>query len=133
VIWDAATGQDTIFHVRGNDFLTDGQSKQIPADYYRAAWEKLEAPRFVVITDDIQHAVALMKKADIRPIYTLSNSAVTDFGFLRFAKNLVISNSTFSWWAAFLSGARVIQPVPKGGDKCPIRNLVVPAWEQIEY
>jgi hypothetical protein len=39
-----------------------------------------------------------------------NGSLLDDFRFLSKAKHLIISNSTFSWWAAYLSEAHVVAP-----------------------
>ncbi len=129
---EAKCGDSTIFHIRGTDFLTDGQFKDVPAKYYETAINLLGVPKVIVLTDDIPYAKYLLADTSVVAEYK-TNDPKTDFLMMRSAKNLVISNSTFAWWAAWLSGANVIQPKRAGGDPAPTRNLIVPRWQQIEY
>lgn len=74
--------------------------------YYKNALKKFPKKRVVVVTDNIDVAY---KNTKIRGEYT-SNSPIIDFYLLSHAKYLIGSNSTFSWWAAYLSKAKTVMP-----------------------
>lgn len=76
-------------------------------DYYDKALKKLPDKPIVVVSDNIE---AAHKVLGSKYEYT-SNSTIIDFYLLSNADYLVMANSTFSWWAAWLSRAVTIAPV----------------------
>ncbi len=61
----------------------------------------------MVITDDIDDAKVFFKDTDI-----ISNDIMVDFSLLYSSKYCIIPNSSFSWWAAWLSDEKItIAPV----------------------
>ena len=71
-------------------------------DYYDRAIGKMKALKhdikFLVITDDIPLG------HEFFPYYpVINNSKETDFTLLNKARYLIIANSSFSWWAAWLN------------------------------
>ena len=62
-----------------------------------------------VVTDDAAHAQRLLgdvgRKCGVSFRIAGSDGALSDFERIRRAKYRIISNSTFSWWAAALSRA----------------------------
>lgn len=75
-------------------------------DYYLSALKHFPDRRIIVITDDIEKAYNTINE-DFE--YT-SNSPIIDFYLLAHADYLIGSNSTFSWWGAWLSGAKAVFP-----------------------
>ena len=65
--------------------------------------------RFVVVTDDIEFA-----KANVVADEYVQNNMASDFRLLYDASYTIIPNSTFSWWASFLSPKRKICVAPSG-------------------
>ena len=87
--------------------------------YYKEALKRLPSKKVVVVTDNIDVARKTIK---IKGDY-VSNSPIMDFYLLTQADYLIASNSTFSWWGAWLSGAQTIVPsVYFDGDfkDCPV-------------
>ena len=75
--------------------------------YYRRAMSKFPNARFMVFSDDLNQAKALLgdyKKAQIS--YYSGNSDLDDFFGLTSCYGHIIGNSSFSWWAAYLSQNR---------------------------
>jgi hypothetical protein len=119
-----------VFSFRGTDFI--GQQKYVTIRYYMKCWELLGEPDNVkIVTDDLNdptlkdflHYTGLKAPTGIAP-------PLSDFLLMRSANVLVISRSTFSWWAAFLSDAYVIQAVPVK-DEFTWRDLSNPDWFQL--
>jgi hypothetical protein len=54
--------------------------------------------KFVIITDDVDYGHEYFPDYPI-----MCNSVTVDFTLLNKAKYLIIANSTFSWWAAWLN------------------------------
>lgn len=84
-------------HLRGSDYKIAGQSL-LPKRYYSDAMSKLSKLSFVIITDDVDLAKSYFPDIDV-----ISSDVVTDFKALYFSKYSIISNSSFSWWASWLS------------------------------
>jgi len=68
----------------------------------------------------------------LKPQIISGNSAIEDFRVLTQFERLIISNSTFSWWAAWCSQGSVIAPknwfAPKVLIANPINDLIPPTW-----
>lgn len=79
---------------------------KLGSTYYHKALKKLPDRRVVVVTDNIERARSVIKGN----FEFISNSPIVDFYLLSNADYLVISNSTFSTWAAFLSRAITVAP-----------------------
>jgi hypothetical protein len=87
----------------------------LPSSYYIQAIERCSPRRVFICSDSpadpFVQKLARRFNASVRPAGALDNLA-----FLRRFDNLVISNSTFLWWAAFLSEARrIYAPRPSNG------------------
>jgi hypothetical protein len=76
-------------------------------DYYHKALKLLPNKPILVVTDNIE---AAHKAIGINCDYT-SNSPIVDFYLLCNAEYLVMGNSTFSWWGAYLSKAVTVAPL----------------------
>ena len=48
-----------------------------------------------------------------RVINSINKKYIADFVFVKNAKKVIIANSTFSWWAAFLGEGKVYYPYIK--------------------
>ncbi len=99
-----------LIHIRLKDYLEigtkelGGRDLHLPLEYYRKAFEKLETDentKVLVISDDIQYVKQNFKLGV--PFGVEENPSVIDFLLLVNANSLVISNSTFSWWGAYLN------------------------------
>ena len=65
--------------------------------------EKNPSISFLVITDDIEESKKIFPEFDC-----ISNEMMVDFNLMLNSKFLIISNSTFSWWAAWLKDKEII-------------------------
>ncbi len=96
-------------HNRGTDFIG---GNELPISYYYKSMEKMKESfyniKFVILTDDIDYSKKLFPN-----ITVLSNpDDLIDFKLLQQSKYLISSNSTFSWWAAYLNNnaKKIIYP-----------------------
>ena len=90
-------------HFRGGDYNVHPWSMyQLPNAYYDEAKRRMleikPTLKFVIITDDI-----VMARQRFPDDLMMSNSVAVDFATLTCAKYLIISNSSFSWWTAYLN------------------------------
>lgn len=106
-------------HIRKGDYQNIknellGKDISLPKEYYLNAIEKLalsDEVKLIFVTDDpdwVYNSFNGLKNFEI-----ISNSEISDFQTLIYADFLVLSNSSFSWWAAFLSNledTKIIAP-----------------------
>lgn len=126
-------------HVRRGDLLKKRNrvfAVQSPRYYEEAARlvaEQTGAEQFYVFTDDPAWA-----RAEVRlPGHTTlvsgpeGGSAVDDFRLMARARHIVMANSTFSWWAAWLGerpGSCIIAPAAWSSDGGRQAELIPSRW-----
>lgn len=93
-------------HVRRGDYLSLDMYEVLSLDYFQNSIniinEKVDNPIFYIFSDDICWCKeAFNDFENVR--FVEGNSALEDFELLKSCKHKIISNSTFSWWAAWLS------------------------------
>lgn len=121
-------------HIRRGDFVKLGLVVcDIP--YYLRCMEKMSQmvnnPTFFVFSDDIAWAKANLSDTELNIIFVDNNNNSTDDMRLVYnCKHIIMSNSTFSWWGAYLGRNKnriVICPEiwAKGGKKS---NLILDGW-----
>lgn len=80
-------------------------SAYLGVDWYDKVFERISFKSFgnvIVISDDIQEAKLLISEKVKDPIF-IDDKWFVDFQFLLNGNCLVIPNSSFSWWGAFLN------------------------------
>ncbi len=108
-------------------------------DYYQHDWAKLDQEyylkalthfpnkRVIVITNNPE---AAYKAIQLDCAY-IHSAPIIDFYLLTKADYIVMANSTFSWWGAWLSKAKVVAPLKwYAGDfsDCPTKDIYCPNW-----
>jgi hypothetical protein len=96
-------------------------------NYYGKALKQLPDRRIIVVTNDVENA----RKAIRIDCEYINNSPIIDFYLLTKADYLIMGNSTFSWWGAWLSNAKVVAPLEwfTGDFKdCPTKDLYCDDW-----
>jgi len=97
-------------HIRRTDYVNHGGKElggndvTLPATYYKKCLSlinNLSSYNVVFVSDDIEFAKNAFGKSS--SYYYESNNEITDFQILLNADKLIIANSSFSWWAAWLS------------------------------
>ena len=108
--------RDLVVHVRRRDYLWHGWA--LPFSWYEQLIERSSFRDLILVTDDPADPF-FRRFRRYRPILR-SQSAQEDFDFLRTARQLALSPSSFAWWAAFLGQAEWIGfPVPHAGIWAP--------------
>jgi hypothetical protein len=104
-------GEVCLINFRGGDYKTFSDHF-LGESYWRYAVAEMikinKNMRFVVITDDVTEAQIFFPGY---PVYHFS--VADDFCVISHAKYLIIANSTFSWWAAWLNKRSLITIAPK--------------------
>jgi hypothetical protein len=123
-------------HVRRTDYLDWRGGVALPVSYYRAGLERLALDpgrTIVVVGDDLDW---LRDELGDERFRFERNEEIVDLLLLANAQELVLSNSSFAWWGAWLNerASRVVAPQYWVGfnerRECPERVLAR-RWEQI--
>ena len=133
-------GPSVGIHVRRGDYLVEPYRSRhgvCSVDYYRAAMECLrsEIPncKFYVFSDDVDWCRANFRDADTLVVGLYGpNQAHIDLGLLAACNHRIESNSSFSWWSAFLSDGgkgKTIAPTPWFQNRSSVPDLIQPTWE----
>ena len=97
-------------HVRKGDYTHFGhlhnnaRDISLPIDYFLDCFkqiEKIEAYQVYFISDDIDYCKSAF--GNIANAHFNKNNEIMDFQLLMNADICIVSNSSFSWWAAFLN------------------------------
>ena len=91
-------------HLRGSDYKNHTHWF-LTKDYYQSSMDRINEEydvKFVIITDDIE-----ISKEWFPEIDAISNEMMVDFKLIYYSKYCIISNSTFSWWASWLSNKKI--------------------------
>ena len=95
--------------------------------YYEKAMAEFPGERLLVFSDDINWCA---RNPMFRGCEFSSRSEAEDFSMMARCKGHVIANSSFSWWAAYLSGNRTVAPKQWYSDGVE-RTKVPEEWKQI--
>jgi hypothetical protein len=131
-----------VVHIRLTDYCEaggesiGGKGLNLPLNYYQDAIESFSGRvnlRVIVISDDPEYVRRNLVTSV--PYNVEYNDAVTDLQLLMNADHLVLSNSSFSWWGAYLNrkpGLEVIAPEHwlgfKVGKTYPV-GIFLPSWK----
>lgn len=130
----------TAIHIRLGDYLLIDELNVVSREYFDKAVEIIESKnpksKYWIFTNDRELSEKylperIISRCDFIP--ESMNSAQT-LEIMRLCENYIISNSTFSWWGAFLS--RTDNPIviaPKNWFKTvkEPRNICLPEWIRI--
>ncbi len=109
--------ENIVIHIRRTDYINWGSDElgyglSLPYQYYKNALDSVDVAdkNIIFISDDI----AFVKENFQLPgaIYSENNSEIFDLQLLMQADILILSNSTFAWWGAYLNEkkSRVFYP-----------------------
>lgn len=131
-------------HVRRGDYVSNRQFAMFHGtcglDYYRQALElvsqRLDRPHFFVFSDDPPWARAHIQTPGPQVVvdHNLGRSDQDDLRLMAACRSLVIANSSFSWWAAYLAdrpGKIVIAPARWCADENLTQRLRVASWNYL--
>ena len=136
-----------VIHARRTDYLKNehmiNYHGPLSIDYYKEAIMKIsndiEDPIFILAADDPSFwssVINELPQLSNRNIYILDDdNEIIVLALLQQFQYFIIANSTFSWWAAWLSNAtkKVIAPSKWFGPTGPqnYKDIYIPSWELI--
>jgi hypothetical protein len=105
---------DLVLHVRLGDYM--GLGWQLETEIFIDILKREEYNKYFIVTDDPDNTIIddILQAVDGGEV--VSTDKISDFEFLCRSKLLVLSHSSFSWWAAFLGNARKVI-VPYNSNK----------------
>lgn len=127
-------------HIRRDDYLSYGRDTSL--DYYRKAVKliqnQIKSPKFYLFSDNIEWCLEnvdfQIQPQNITFIRPKQTTAIHDMALMNQCKHLIIANSTFSWWAAWLSEENKIIIAPKKWTQTytNFENGIIPSyWIQL--
>lgn len=93
-------------HVRRGDYQLHrvGRFRDLPASYYFDAIKMIPKGDLFIFSDDLSWCQQTFRQEYFsRNIYFVNIEDYLAFELMRFCKHNIITNSTFSWWAAWLN------------------------------
>lgn len=138
----ASAEKPLIIHVRLSDYLIESQFGVLSSEYYKNAifvmTEKFGFKKLWVFSDDIKKAKLIIPETYhhlCRWIDDVEDPSAETLEKMRFGGGYIIGNSTFSWWAAFLSYSTApptIAPFPWFTGLDNPRDLIPNEWMLIK-
>jgi hypothetical protein len=124
---DICNSNAVALHVRWFDAPGSKATQNVSADYYGRAIalieEKIDLPRYFIFSDDTEAANAKLTLPKGRVTFVSHNkgdeNAYADLWLMTQCQHFISSNSTFSWWGAWLganSDSVVISPDDRTED-----------------
>jgi hypothetical protein len=107
--------QTIVVHIRRTDYLVYGKRDiSLPIDYFKTqlhSIDNLDSYQVYFVSDDMDF---VKKEFPERKNFIFSsNSEILDFQLILNADVAIISNSTFAWWAAYMSPKNNFVIAPK--------------------
>ncbi len=105
------SGDSVAIHVRGGDYIKNAQNhyELCGYDYYKKTLQHItqEKINVYIFTDDIDYSKSIFQNMECINISGFVshgvNDSIKDMYMLSRAKKLIIANSTFSFWGAYLN------------------------------
>jgi hypothetical protein len=123
----------TSIHIRRGDYVVLGNDYyiELPYSYYEAAMSITNSERYMIFSDDINWCKS--KFIDSKFIFSENRHPAVDLALMAACENNIISNSSFSWWAAYLNknfNKKIIAPNVWFGYKMPhdTKDLLPREW-----
>jgi hypothetical protein len=128
----------TSIHIRRGDYIKNADYHPICSlNYFRRAMETIgKDSSFLIVTNDLEWCKRKFRGENI--YFSDQESAVVDLYLQSMCTNNIISNSSFSWWGAWLNqnpNKVVIAPTPWFGisaQHLDVSDLIPKSWIQLE-
>lgn len=104
-------GESVAVHIRRGDYLNkSGDLNTLDTSYYKEAvgviLGKIENPHYYIFTDDtawVKKNMSFFEKGEITYVSEFGLKDYEEFALMAQCKNVIIANSSFSWWGAVLN------------------------------
>lgn len=118
-------------HLRRGDYVNNKFYVDLSlTDYYERAMKLFPREKFLVFSDDIEYAKTYFVGNEFE--FSEDKTELEDLNLMAGCKAIIMANSSFSWWGAFLGNKhkRVIAPKEWYGDGVE-RTKLMPQWTRI--
>lgn len=107
---------DLVLSIRlGRDYLGMHRYRLLVGDYFRIVLNSVEYNRLFITSQDPFNPI-LRNLYEYNPVFVEHVSPMHTFNFVRLFNKIALSQSTYSWWAGYLSDATEIYfPITKDG------------------
>jgi hypothetical protein len=129
-----------VLHYRSTDFKDWGGSDfRLPLTYYLKALQEItniKEYQIYMVTDDLQDAQSRFESIPVNHYF--SEHEIFDFQIMLNADILIISNSSFAWWAAYLNNKNATVYAPKNwlgfkeGYEVPA-GIMTTNWNWVDF
>lgn len=137
LLWEKSNIKDkddaVCVHIRRGDYVSDLKTNNVHGslsiNYYKRAVEKFRGKNIYVFSNDIDWCEDNLPKS-WNVVEIQGNTPVETMFFMSMFSNFIIANSTFSWWAAYLSRStdkKVIAPRHWFADKQISNPDIIPS------
>lgn len=123
-------------HVRRGDYLNNPAYINLNMDYYFKAINVVKSKKYLIFSDDIEWCKKNFKGDKF--LFSNETNPVNDLtDMAKRCENMIISNSSFSWWGAYLNknpNKIIVAPQKWFGPKLSDHNtkdLLPNSWVQI--
>jgi len=125
-----------VIHIRGGDFYHQ-RDVSLTSEYYKNSIKYLKQikpiTRFVCVTDDVNVAHSILPDVEIvgssinstdtyKASHHLGGNISIDYAILNSARNVIMSNSSFAWWAVWTNTLIKTAVAPKYWARHNISN-----------
>jgi hypothetical protein len=133
---------EVLIHLRYGDYQLDPLFRVIDSRFLNQAIKKIENDLseklfFKIVTNEIEHAKKVLEEIPLKEFEVLDFSGLSPVELLvEMSKyqTILISNSTFGWWAAFIStkASRIYYPSPWFRNSPDPAQLTPDNWVAIQ-
>ena len=95
-----------VLHFRGGDFYNSNAHTVLDINYYKNCLNFYQDKPIYCIADDNKNLDILLNNLNFRNTYKLELNELDAFNLIYNSQGGVASNSTFCWWAVYLSNKR---------------------------
>jgi len=130
-----------VIHIRLGDYKNEVDFGLLDESYFNThllnEWSTGRYKKVWLFSDEPDLALNYISSVDREHIRVLDSpeySTSTTFDLMRLGNGYIISNSTFSWWAAFLArnqSAKVIAPKPWFKNLVEPNLMIPPTWTRV--
>jgi len=138
----ACVEKPLVVHVRRGDYLNEKSFGMLGPEYYVSAIHaqlSLQSYNSIwLFSDDLDLARELIPRdlgLPVREVSEFDYSPASTLQAMRLGYGYVIANSSFSWWAAYLTendGGHVIAPKPWFYSIPEPQDLIPPSWKRVD-
>lgn len=129
------TSESVAIHIRRGDYLNNNIYDALDNDYYDKAISRMYSiyskPTFIIFSNDIPYCKNKYDNINAEFVdWNMGESSWVDMYLMTLCKGVVIPNSTFSWWGAWLNkndGKTVIAPYQWFRD-IPAEDIAPDSW-----